>query len=239
MDTTRGTQAHMLPDRSTETILIACKTLEDEIDQVFKDASSRIDVAWVKSGLHNTPSKLHDELQGMLDGVGAETRRVLLGFGNCGNAVQHLKAGNFELVIPRVDDCVSLFLGSNDRRTAVSRAYAGIYLTAGWMRGERNLVVEYNHMMKRYGPETTKRAISAAYGNYHSLCLLNTGAYDVDALSEQAVEVANVLGLKQVVVQATTAYLADLITGPWDDVKRFVTVPPHGEVDPSEFFAGA
>ena len=216
------------------TVLIACKTLEDEVRHVLDSAGLRMDIEWMESGLHNTPRRLHDKLQAILDGMAAEVRRVLLGFGNCGNAVHQLRTGDFELVIPRVDDCISLLLGSDEHREELNRRFRGIYLTEGWMRGERTLVAEYRHMLDRYGAETTEDVIRATYANYRSICLLDTGAYDVASLLAESAEIAAVIGLKQEVVPATTAYLAELVCGPWP-AGRFLTVPPNSELDSREF----
>lgn len=104
---------------------------------------------------------------------------MLLGFGNCGNAIQGLKSGDFELIVPRLDDCVSLVLGSQRYRERYSREHHAFYLTDGWITGSRTIEVEYNEMIEDYGEEEADELMNMMYVNYNTMAYLDTGLYDV------------------------------------------------------------
>ena len=80
-----------------------------------------VDITWLPQGLHETPDQLRTTLQTMLSRLEEEWNTgwpkhrpdaVALGYGLCSNGVVGLTAGSCPLVIPRTDDCIALFLGS-------------------------------------------------------------------------------------------------------------------------------
>ncbi len=210
------------------TVIIACETLKEELMSLFDELEPDADVRWIESGLHNYPQKLHDRLQAAIDGV-TDCGQLILLFGRCGNAVSDLKAGNFEMIIPKVDDCISLLMGSDERRQEYSKKNAAYYLTKGWLRGERNLWTEYTYSVEKYGEEIAKDIAKTMFCNYRTLALLDTGVCSVENLMEETLIIEETLNLKRTIVPATLSYMRELLTGPWDDT-RYEVVPPYGRV---------
>lgn len=66
---------------------------------------------------HDVPNRLREAIQRELDGI-QDADRVLMAFGTCGGAMVGLRTGNFQLILPRVDDCLSLLMGSMEQRYA-------------------------------------------------------------------------------------------------------------------------
>jgi len=209
--------------------LIACETLRDELIHAFQITNTGIPVIWIESGLHNTPQKLHSRLQETLESLDSCDRVYLL-FGSCGNAALGLQTGNFELIMPKVDDCISLLMGSPKKRADFARKHAAYYLTEGWMRGERNLWVEYQYTLEKYGKEQADYIAEVMYGHYKTLGILDTGVYPVDALLEKTKIIADTLGLQQRVVPATTRYIEALLTGPWPR-HQFCRIKPNSVIN--------
>ena len=59
---------------------------------------------------------------------------IILGYGLCSRAVVGLRAEGCTLVVPRVDDCIAIFLGSGDAyRTQHCSEPGTYYLTKGWI----------------------------------------------------------------------------------------------------------
>ena len=204
-----------------KTAVIACKTIEDELRFAMDKTCTTYPIVWLEQGLHNVPEMLKSALQTALDEVGAE--RVLLAMGFCGNAICGVSVPVKELIIPRVDDCISLLLGSVKRRLEVSREHAAYFFTEGWLRGERNIWVEHQHMLELYGEELTEELEKDMFGHYQTLGLLDCGIKPVEPLVESTKMIAEGLHLTQRVIPATTQYLSDLLTGPWPP-ERFLTM---------------
>ena len=207
--------------KKLKTAVIACKTMEDELNWAMERTNSTYPVFWLEQGLHNVPEKLREAVQTALDGAGAE--RVLLAMGFCGNSLGGLRIPAGELVVPRVDDCISLLLGSVKRRLEVSQEYAAYFFTEGWLRGERNIWVEHQHMLETYGEELTAELEKEMFGHYRTLGLLDCGIKPVEPIVEGTKMIAEGLHLEQRVIPASAEYLENLLTGPWP-AHRFLTV---------------
>ena len=204
-----------------KTVVIACKTIVDELNCAMERVGCDYPVVWLEQGLHNVPQQLCDAVQSALDG--AEAERVLLAMGFCGNALRGLRVPATELIVPRVDDCISLLLGSVRRRLEISQEYAAYFFTEGWLRGERNIWVEHQHMLETYGEELTEELEKSMFGHYRTLGLLDCGIKPVEPLIEGTKMIADGLHLTQQVIPATVGYLEELLTGPWPE-NRFLTV---------------
>ena len=99
-----------------DTVLISCGTLEDEVRKVLAATPKPPRLIFTAAALHDKPTnQMREVLQQELNALGPEVCRVLFGYGLCGTAVQGLVTGNFTLIIPRVDDCIPLLLGSRER----------------------------------------------------------------------------------------------------------------------------
>jgi len=109
---------------------IVCDVMKDNVLRLNKD----IDYVFVEQRLHDTPDKMKIRLNEELEKVDKSYDLVLLGYGLCSNGVVGLKTERQKLVIPRVDDCISLFLGSKEKYLdEFRRDPATYYLCRGWI----------------------------------------------------------------------------------------------------------
>lgn len=206
-------------------IVIACQTLQNEMLSAVEQTCCDYPILWLESGLHNWPDKLRLRIQELLDGCGGYDT-VLLAMSFCGNCVVGLRTHDFQLVIPRCDDCITLLLGSAARRRSLGGTY---FLTQGWLESDLSLWAEYDKARKKYGPARAKRVFSTMLAHYRSLALVDTGGFDADALAPRVREMAAELGLESVRLTGTLDYLKALLTPPWDE-NRFLIVPPHTRI---------
>jgi hypothetical protein len=213
-------------------VIIGCRTLENEIKQAMAEYHCYYPVSWIESGLHNVSKKLHIALQEALEAVG-KCGVVLFAMGFCGNAVAGLQTGDFSIVLPRVDDCISLLLGSYKSRIGLTRNNATYFLTEGWLKGERNIWKEYEYTINKYGKETGTEIFDMMFGHYRTLALLDTGCYALAESETQTHIIADALKLEYQLIPATISYIGGLLTGPWDN-GRFITIPPHSIIQESD-----
>lgn len=204
-------------------VIVACQTISDEVNRVIKETQVDYPVIWIESGLHNYPDKLKERLTdeiSRLDNVDT----VILAFGYCGNSLLGLSSPKAQIVVPRVDDCISLLLGSVKRRLELSRRVGTYFLTRGWMVYENNIIREYERCVARYGEERASRIMHAIMGHYRRLMLIDTGAFPLEQCVEDSLAFARKMGLEHEVVAGSLDYLKKLLRGPWDD--DFVVLPP-------------
>lgn len=205
-----------------QTIVVACQTLRDELSLAIKECGVNYPVIYIESGLHNKPELLHRRVQdqlNMIDNVDV----ILMAFGYCGNSMLEIQSSRFKIVIPRVDDCISLLLGSVEvrRRTSQGGTY---YLTKGWLDSERNIIGEYEHCVAKYGEKRALRITKTMLAHYKRLMLINTGAYSVKKIMVQTQKFADRLNLHHEIIMGSPRLLHKLLVGSWD--KEFIVLEP-------------
>ena len=86
-------------------------------------------------------------------------RTILLGYGRCSNGLAGLRAGRHRLVLPAVDDCISLLLGSRAPYLEQFTAQPGTYYyTRGWIEYIDDPYHEYLEMIPKYGRRRRARS---------------------------------------------------------------------------------
>ncbi len=207
-------------------IIVACKTIHNEIEKAIAETQVTHPVLWIESGLHNWPDKLRAKLQEQISSID-NVEYIIMAFGYCGNSLLGVQSPNAKLVIPRVDDCISLLLGSYRKRQQLSAEMGTYFLTKGWMEYENNILKEYERCVVRYGQKRAEHVMKLMLENYKRVVLIDTGAYNLDDCLDRSCNFACLLGLQHQVVPGSMELLKKLFTGPWDD--EFLVVPP-GEV---------
>jgi hypothetical protein len=210
--------------KSEQTALICCETLHDEISAVLQKIDPSGPVIWIEQGLHNFPANLRKKLQDTLNALN-NVNQVILGFGLCGNALCGLVTGDFRMIIPRADDCITLLLGMEPR----ARNEGTYFLSPGWLRGEQHIGRDYEYATKKYGKKRGGEIIKMMLENYKYLGALDTGLKRDEAFFEETRRIAEKLGLEHKILPATLDNFTDLFSGPWPP-ERFVIVPPRTEI---------
>lgn len=210
------------------TVLIACTIFRQELEKVLAETGFAHPVLWIDTGeTHSSPEKLRIQLQESLDALEG-VDRVLLAFGYCGNALLGIHTKGFQLIFPKVDDCISLLLGSCGRRQEVVQEAQSYFMTKGWVDSPLNLWEEYQkqrpRLVARWGEERAERVLRAAImpEHYKRLALIDTGAFSLEEVQPKTEQIAQGFGLRHEVLPGTTDYLRRLLVGPWDE--GFVTI---------------
>jgi len=222
-----------MAEKRENEIIVGCDAMRTEVEDAVRRLGIVRETIWMESGLHNTPTILTSKLQETLDGL-SNYDRVLLMYANCGNAIQNLVSGDFELIVPRLDDCISMLIGSQEKRIAYSRELAAIYLTGGQ---SGNVLKIYDETVEKYGEEMADDIFTMMYRHYRTLAFLDTGLYDIATLEKETQQMTELLKLDHKVLPATLSYVDELISGPWPE-ERFVHVPPHTKVPTGCFMPG-
>ena len=213
--------------------LIACEVFRDEFEAVCPPEMAR---TYLEQGLHRTPGKMPEAIQGAVDGLPTDTQLVLLGYGLCSNGVVGVTARLAPIIIPKVHDCIAVLLGSVKRYEAEMEACAGTYyITPGWaLYGTTSLSAYKNEYLPKYGEEDARYISRELLKNYKRVALIDHGAGDMAAARAHAQEMAEVFGLAYQEIPGSLAYVRRLVTGPWED-DDFVIVPPGTALSPTPF----
>jgi hypothetical protein len=216
------------------TRIIACRTVIHEMQHLLP---SDMEPLILDSGLHLHPEKMRGTLQAMVDDITASTETIILGFGLCSMGVIGLKASDSTLVIPCLDDCIALFLGS--RRAylkALSQEPGTYFLSRGWIDAGITLVDELRSMEERYGKRRAELVMRRMLQHYRRLAFIDMGYQDQERYRQFSQEAARKLNLSYKEIRGTPELLRRICSGPWDD--EFIVAPP-GQIIRLEHFGMA
>lgn len=213
--------------------LLACATTVEELRPWLP---SGFETVVLDFGLHTRPEALRTTLQAQIDaadGVDA----VLLGYGMCSRAVIGVRAGRVPLVMPRVHDCIGLFLGSQRVYRDQARSQPGTYyLTSGWVAVGDSPLQQVDRLAQRHGEARARRMVGLMLKHYTRLAFIETGTDPDGSFRDHARAAAQEFGLRYEELAGSPDLARALVEGPWDD-DDLVVVPPGAEVT-ADLFTG-
>jgi len=225
--------------------VIACKALQREISLLAAKTEAVLDITFMRQGLHDTPDLLRAALQQEIDAVDAgddmhtNTPRlgrsfdaILLGYGLCSNGVTGLSSKNHRLVVPRIDDCIGLFLGSHERYRKYFDAHPGTYwYNASWIENaytpseanRKALLAEYT---EKYGEDNAEYLVDTENStkNYNNAAYVAWEGLNFPEYERYTSEAAAYFGWNFEKVMGDSGWLADMLSGKHDD--RFAVAQP-------------
>ena len=225
--------------------VVACGVLAIDINKLAKELCLEIKTSYLPGGLHNEPLKLRHQLQTAIDEVSAqdEADRIIVGYGVCGMGTIELQARGIPLIIPRVHDCIALFLGSNNAyQKEFAKNPGTYYFSAGWCEekvqpetreqqrawiGDKN--VTFEELEQQFGPNSAQHVIdfhSTWKKNYQRAVFIDTGAKFKQADEKYARELARKYGWEFKKIKGDTTLLEKMLEAKGSD-KEILIVPPH------------
>jgi len=215
--------------RSTK--IIACATVIEEMRPFLPHD---IECREMEPGLHLHADKLKCELQDIIDKITADTATIILGYGLCSRAVIGLKAENSTLIIPRVDDCISMFLGSQELYKSQLKKEPGTYfLSRGWIHAGITLIEELKRAESRLGKRAVEIVKNRMLREYKRLAYIDMGHDGQGHYRRFAQKAAEELGLYYEEINGTTELIKRMPNGPWDD--KFIVAPPGYVISFNDF----
>jgi len=211
--------------------IIACDVLRDEVKLV----AGEIEVEFVEALLHDHPERMREVLNERIAATpGART--ILLGCGRCSNGTVGLCAGPHRLVVPAVDDCISILLGSRERYLEeFARRPGTYYYTRGWIDYLEDPYKEYLKIIPKYGEERARKVARMILANYQRVAVIDTGTYPLEEYRGYLQTVADFYELPLEYLSGSLRLLEKLVHGPHDE--EFLVVEPGEELAESRFWA--
>jgi hypothetical protein len=213
--------------------LIVCAPVMEELAPLLSPEMEEPTVR--EFGLHEHPEKLHTALQEEIEQAEREgVDTVVFGYGMCSKGTLGLRSSSCRLVVPRVDDCIGLFLTSKGYKEQIYREAGTFFLTKGWMETEESLFSANGRFSKRYDARTRDLLIRTLFKNYTRLALIDTGNYPIDGYRSYLEKQAQRYGLRYEEIPGTNTLMRKLVSGKWDD--DFIVVEPGQEITFDMFF---
>jgi hypothetical protein len=222
-------------------VIIACKVLQSMLEQILPQRLADRTV-FIDYGLHRVPTNMTRELQDTIDAI-TEPSLVVLGYGLCGNGLEGIVAGKHILLVPKVDDCIAILLGS---RQAYIREFTAVpgtyYLSKGWLESGSHPLKEYEEYAQKYGPEEAAWIMDQQYRNYERLVFVAHSQSDLEKYRPQALEVARYCkqwDMRYEEILGSDRYvrrLIEIIDAPAKGDNEFIIVAPGGQIRQEQFW---
>ena len=231
--------------------IIACRILTRELNWLAAQSDNQVDITWVGRGLHNTPEDLRrrlcdevDRLYAQLDSGELEYKPdyIVLGYGLCSNGVVGVRCRDIPIVVPRTDDCIALFMGSQERYFEEFSASGGAYwLNSGWL--ERSLSLFDTEELRRrrwmeyaekYGEDNADYLLeveSSWMSNYSTLGYIRSSVHESPADLARAKQEADAHGWRLHAVDDDLRLLRMMVDGTWNE-EEFLILKPGERIAP-------
>lgn len=196
-------------------LVLACEVMERELRQFEND---RIDFRFFDYGLHRTPESMGQVLQKEIDRIAAEDYgAIVLGYGLCSNGIVGIVSRKQPSIVPRIHDCISLFLGSSEAYRFQAEKFPGTYyLTPGWIDKGETPLSKYESYSRSYDPQTALWILQEEMKHYTRLALIDTQVTSMKPYQARAREDAAILKLDYEEMEGSSALFQELLCGPID-----------------------
>jgi hypothetical protein len=226
--------------------VIACAVLALDIKAVAEKLGTDIGVRYLEGGLHERPHLLREKLQAAIDEISASGRceRIMVGYGVCGRGTVGIQARDIPLVIPKVHDCMALFMGGDREYQREFKKYPGTYyISAGWYEektepfsqqkktvflGDQKL--SYDELVDKYGENAAKetyRFLSTWKQNYHRAAFIETDVKQSPRYETYAREMAHEYGWQYEKIPGDHALIEKLLVARETNDEILVVQPNH------------
>ena len=228
--------------------IIACRVFSRELSYYAAQSRHTVDITWLPQGLHDTPDRLRTMLRQTLEDLYRQKEQrmlkhwpdvIALGYGLCSNGVIGVESRDIPLVVPRTDDCIAQFLGSQKRYMELFQDYNGTYwLNNGWIESafvpsRENLETMRQEYAEMYGEENAEFLMEQDMlwaRNYSACGFITSPVYHDPAYPELARRMAADNGWKYAVFAGDTRMLRMLTDGTWNE-EEFCICPPYHRLE--------
>lgn len=227
------------PNQNQSIAVVACRVMQQPLIDLLPE-SLRQQAVFMDYGLHRSPELMKDTLQEALEQV-TPASRVLIGYGLCGAGLDGIRSGDHTLIIPKVDDCIAILLGS---RRAYRRQFDSepgtYYLSKGWLEAGSHPLKEYQEYVDIYGKAEADWIMDAQYQHYRRLVFIAQSQEELERYRPQALAVARFCQRWDMHYEEITGskryfqLMVEMIANPRAD-DEFVVVPPGGRIRQEQF----
>ncbi len=211
--------------------VVACGVLSLDLRKTARELGIEPHFEILPGGLHNNPEELRRRVQQAVDSLSRDRsyHRIVIGYGICGRGMAGIHAREVPLAMPRVHDCIALFLGSDAAyRREFERFPGTFYISAGWYEenvepltrkrpcvymGDRR--VYYDDLVRERGEEQAGKAFdffSSWKKNYQRAAFIDTGVGRPDVYIAHTREMADKNGWCYERLEGSRALLSELLT---------------------------
>ena len=204
-------------DIMSKTVILGCSSLKDYIDEAQRKVKTNYPVFYLNRLYHRDPNEMREHIINTLTTMDKDVDTILVAMGHCGGSWDGVKAP-CRLVIPKIDECVSLLLQNTYEVKSDLKEPGHLYVREKDPMKE-NFHAIFDKLTKNLDEETKKHYHEDWKKYYHEIDIIDTKINDCRRADYVRVvkEDADWLGAKLGFVEGGTYLLEKLFTGRWDE----------------------
>jgi len=199
-----------------KTVILSCTSLKDYVELAQKKLNTAYPVIYLSRIYHRDPEEMREHVISALEGLDPEVETVLVSMGFCGGSWDKVKVP-CRVVIPRVDDCISLLLQTTGEPVSNLKKQDHLYVKDKDPFKE-NFKSIFDHLTRDIDEETKKRYHEDWMRYYREIDIIETEINDSRRPEYAAVVKADAdwLQAEMAYIPGGTLLLEKLISGNWD-----------------------
>ncbi len=214
-------------------VILACSSMLLHVGAAQERMGTNFEVVELDRSLHENPTKMRERILEVMDALPANYKTVLVAMGYCGGSWDSIPVSR-RVVIPRVDDCITMLLHTDDTRHSNLKQAGHIYFR-DCDTGPYSIEAMKEKICRDYGMELGTSVFGSWFASYTHADIIDTGAYDCYS-EEYVVEAqknADLIRCALDYVPGSNLILEKLVSGRWD--AQFLVVEAGREVTEQGF----
>lgn len=197
-------------------MILACESLCRHLEAAQAKMKTAYPIVKIDSTLHAVPQKMRKTIFERMEELPDTIDTVLIAMGHCGGALADHPFPR-RAVIPKVDDCITLLLHTDDTWYPNLKETGCMYLT-DQIDGNFSIRRIRESLIERYGEKRGIGIFREWFKAYHSVKIIDTGVYDAyapDYLKKARAD-AHTFNGELTHVPGSNLILEKLVSGNWD-----------------------
>lgn len=217
-------------------IILTCTDLVEFVDAAQRTQGTGYPVVAIDRLLHINPPKMQQELLRALEQA-PQADTVLVAMGFCGGVWDGVCLDR-RVVIPRVDDCVSMLLTTGDdyNPSCKEQGHMYVFVPEPLKYAANKMIDDYLAAEPRFARQDRNALFHQWFDHYYHLDVIDHGVLDVysEEYVTAAQECADQMEAELGFVPGSNLLLEKLVSGRWD--RQFLVAQPGQTIRHSDFF---
>jgi len=198
------------------TVILACSSMLLHVAAAQEKMKTNFEVMELDRDLHTEPEKMRLHIMEALNRLPGRMETVLVAMGFCGGSWDKVPTAR-RIVIPKVDDCITLLLHTDDTLHSNLKQIGHMYFR-DCDGGKYSIEAMKDKICREYGMEIGTSIFGSWFASYTNTDIIDTGVYDcyAEAYVEEAQKNADLIRCDLDYVAGSNRILEKLVSGRWD-----------------------
>lgn len=215
------------------TVILSCSSLLLHVEAAQTKMHTRFPVVNLDRRLHAEPKRMRSSILETLEALPPSFETVLAAMGYCGGSWNHIPLSR-RVVIPKVDDCITLLLHTDDTPHGNLKEAGHMYFR-DCDTGAYSIEGMKEEICRTYGMEFGTSIFGSWFQNYTNADIIDTGVYDCysEEYVTEAQKNADLIRCSLGYVEGSNRILEKLVSGQWD--AQFIVLESGQEMTEQDF----